>query len=76
MQIRYGVTKPTKIRLEVYNVLGERVKTLVNEEKPIGTYSITWDGKADNGKRVSAGIYITKLTQAEKTKTYKLIIAK
>ncbi len=76
IKIHYGVTQKTKIRIDVYNVLGERVKTLVNEEKPIGTYSLFWDGKADNGKRVSAGIYVAKIKQADKTKTNKLIIAK
>ena len=76
IKIQYGVTQKTNIRIDVYNVLGERVKTLVNEEKPVGTYSLVWDGKADNGKRVSAGIYMAKIKQADKTKTNKLIIAK
>jgi hypothetical protein len=76
VKIHYGVTQKTKIRIDVYNVLGERVKTLVNEEKPVGNYSLVWDGKADNGKQVSAGIYMAKIKQADKTKTNKLIIAK
>ena len=52
------------------------IKTLVDEEKQVGNYSLVWDGKADNGKQVSAGIYMAKIKQADKIKTNKLIIAK
>jgi hypothetical protein len=74
LQIRYGVTGRTKVQLEIYNILGERTKTLLNEVKPIGEYVISWDRTADNGKRLSAGVYLIKITQETKTKTTKLIL--
>ena len=76
IRLEYGITRQTRIRLEIYNVLGERVRTLVNEEKPIGEYVISWDRKAENGKVLPAGIYIAKLSQANQIKKIKLIIAK
>lgn len=71
LTIRYGVSEETKIQLAVYNILGERKLTLVNEVKPVGYYDINWDGNA-----LSAGIYIIKLKQGKNIKTTKLILTK
>uniref|UniRef100_A0A7C6A9Y8 T9SS type A sorting domain-containing protein n=1 Tax=candidate division WOR-3 bacterium TaxID=2052148 RepID=A0A7C6A9Y8_UNCW3 len=76
LQIRYGVTRETKIRLEIYNILGERKRRLVDEVKPIGEYIVNWDGKADDGKELSAGVYIVRVKQDKETKTTKMILAK
>ncbi|MEO0093538.1 MAG: FlgD immunoglobulin-like domain containing protein, partial [candidate division WOR-3 bacterium] len=81
VRIRYGVPTEGKIELAVYNILGERKRTLVNGVRPIGEYSLNWDGKDDNGKKLSAGIYIITLNllaekQTLKSKTTKLILTK
>lgn len=38
-------------------MLGQEIRTLVNEEKPVGVYEVTWDGKDDYGHRVASGVY-------------------
>jgi len=65
---------PTSLR--IYNILGQRVKTLVNEEKKAGTYEVIWDGKDDQGKGVSSGIYFYQLRAGDFTETKKMLLLK
>ncbi len=56
-QIRYVLGHSGAVTLEVFNVLGQRVRTLRNEFQPIGTYSAEWDGTNDSGRRMASGVY-------------------
>ena len=47
--------------LSIYNLKGKKIKTLVNEHLNIGRHSVVWDGKDDNGKHVSSGMYFYRL---------------
>ena len=67
---------PHPITLKVYNILGQLVKTLVDEEKSPGTYQVVWDGKDQNGEEVSSGIYFYKLKAEDYTETKKMILLK
>ncbi|MCJ7578327.1 MAG: T9SS type A sorting domain-containing protein, partial [candidate division Zixibacteria bacterium] len=60
-QIEYTLKKTGHVTLHIYNILGEKVKTLLDQDQPAGLYRIDWDGKNDNGKPVSSGIYLYKL---------------
>lgn len=71
-EIRYQLPKATNAIVTVYSVTGEKVATLVNERKAAGAYTIRWDGTADDGTKVSAGLYVCRLSAdgiqaAEKT---------
>ncbi|MBI1932804.1 MAG: T9SS type A sorting domain-containing protein [Ignavibacteriales bacterium] len=59
--IKYQISQITKIELEIYNLLGQKIKTLVNEQKSPGYYSLTWDGINDNGTFANSGIYFIRL---------------
>jgi len=60
-KIEYALKKTGHVTLYIYNVLGEKVKTLLDQDQPAGFYQINWDGKNDNGKPISSGIYLYKL---------------
>jgi hypothetical protein len=60
-QIEYALKKTGHVTLYIYNILGEKVKTLLEQDQPAGFYQINWDGKNDNGKSVSSGLYLYKL---------------
>jgi hypothetical protein len=62
--------------LKIYNVSGQLVKVLVNKNLKPGIYTITWDGKNDLGRKLSAGIYFYQLKIENKRDTKKLILAK
>ncbi|MCK4654930.1 MAG: T9SS type A sorting domain-containing protein [Candidatus Cloacimonetes bacterium] len=60
--ISFSVTQTSSfVTLEIYNIKGQKVKTLVNEVLPAGKYSTIWNGRDSNGNRVSSGIYFYKL---------------
>ncbi|MDI6802306.1 MAG: FlgD immunoglobulin-like domain containing protein [Bacteroidota bacterium] len=59
--IRYEIPVGGRVVLEIYNLLGQKVRTLLNEEKPAGRYSSVWDGKNDNGNFISSGVYLYRL---------------
>jgi len=50
-----------RINVSVYNILGQHVRTLVNEHKDIGRYTIYWNGKDDKGLSVSSGVYFVRM---------------
>jgi hypothetical protein len=49
----------------VYNVIGQRVATLVNEEQQPGHYSVVWNGYNDRGEQVAGGVYFYRLKAGE-----------
>ena len=60
--IRYQVAKETNVKIEIFNSIGQKVRTLVNETKSEGYYSIEWDGKGDFNMTLSSGVYFYKMT--------------
>jgi len=66
--IQYALHAPSQVKLEIYNILGQRVRRLFDEEKAAGTFSIPWDGRNDHGLAVSSGTYIVRFTATEKGK--------
>jgi hypothetical protein len=73
---QFIVNSPSHITLSIYNILGQRVKTLVNEDKLPGEYKVVWDGKDENGEPVSSGIYFYKLVAGDFCATKKMILIK
>jgi hypothetical protein len=59
--INYNIVETAKVEVEIYNITGQITKTLVNETKTPGTYSIVWDATSDNGAKVPNGVYFCKL---------------
>lgn len=66
--IQYALHTPSQIKIEIYNILGQRVRRLFDEEKAAGTFSIPWDGLNDHGLAVSTGTYIVRFIATEKGK--------
>jgi hypothetical protein len=65
--IRYQLAESGKVELAIFNVRGERVRTLIHEDKPAGYYLVRWDGKNDAGKTLSSGTYFYMLNIDGKT---------
>jgi len=59
--IIYQLPEATAVKLEIYNIIGEKVATLVETEQPAGSYSMRWHGKDDSGRPVTSGVYIYRL---------------
>ncbi|MCX8015315.1 MAG: T9SS type A sorting domain-containing protein, partial [candidate division WOR-3 bacterium] len=73
-EIRYGLAEPTKVSLKVYDATGRVVRTLVSgKSQNAGIYTLTWDGKDDNGRRVAEGIYFYTLETSKQKFTQKAV---
>ena len=68
--------KEVQVRLNIYNVRGQLVRTLVDEVKSEGAYQIQWDGSSNNGQKVSSGVYFYRLVAGEFNQTRKMVILK
>ncbi len=76
-QIRFDVTRDeTYVRLEVYDVSGRRVRSLVEGEMRPGTHVVTWDGRNEQGRRVSSGVYLCRLVSGNVVNTRKMVLLK
>jgi hypothetical protein len=71
---RFIVRSPIHTTLVIYNILGQKVRTLVDEEKLPENYSVIWDGKDYSGKEVASGIYFYQLKTKDFTDTKKMVL--
>jgi len=74
--IRFTLPVDKKISLTVYDVLGNEVKTLFNEELKKGSYEVTWDGTNNAGSAVASGQYIYTLKYGNFSKSMKMTLLK
>jgi hypothetical protein len=73
---QFMVHSPVPTTLKIYNILGEVVRTLVDEPKWAGSYSVQWDGKNDKGEQLASGVYFYQLKAGEYTSSRKMVILK
>jgi hypothetical protein len=59
--ITFHLPAPTTVHLAIYNMLGQRIATLIDGERPIGTHVVAWDSRNDAGRLVAAGTYLMLL---------------
>ena len=74
--IEFGIPEKSQVDLAVYNLLGQKIKTLISESLPANNYVFEWDGTNDNGAKVSSGVYLYKLISDNYTETKKMIMLK
>jgi hypothetical protein len=72
--IRFRLSKPARTRLTILNVLGERVRVLVDGEMLEGWHHQQWDGRDDAGRRVPSGIYLYRFESDHQIVTRKLLV--
>ncbi len=72
--IEYNLHINTKVRIVVYNILGEVVIHLIDEIKPAGFYSVVWNGKDRSGKGVASGVYFYQMKTEGYNETKKMIL--
>ena len=63
-KISYRITRAGHVRLEIYNVAGQRVRQLAGQHREPGVYSVSWNGCDDAGRGTAAGAYICRLSSA------------
>jgi len=74
--IAYSVKEAAPVKLEIYNIKGQKVRTLVNDVMTAGNHSVVWNGHDDNGKNVGSGVYFYRMTTPKFSSTQKMLLMK
>ena len=74
--LRYDIPETGLVSINIYDMLGRQVKTLINQTQDAGYRSIIWDATNDYGKPVSAGIYLYQIQAGEYISTKKMVLLK
>jgi len=74
--IRFATKDPGNVKITVYNIKGQVVKTLTNQNYPSGNHQLIWNGKDDKGRSVSSGIYMYRMETPSYSKTMKMMLMK
>ena len=74
--IRYEIPTCDHIKLEIFNLIGQKIRTLINEIQSPGMHYTSWDGKNDNGKIMVSGTYIYRITSGNFRQSKKMILLK
>ena len=72
----YSLAVRSYVTIEVFNTLGRRVRKLVSENKPAGTYTARWDGTDSRGETVASGVYFYRLSADDEVLSKKMILLK
>lgn len=74
--ISYTTQSAEEVNLTIYNAIGQKVRTLVAQKQPAGTYSFKWDGTDETGVAMSGGVYFYKLQVGQTTSVKKMMFVK
>jgi hypothetical protein len=73
-RISYFIPKASHVRLEIFNILGQSIRTLVDEEQMAGGKEVTWDGRNENGSEVASGVYLYRLEAGNLSQSKKMVL--
>jgi len=74
--IKFNLRRPADVTLAIYNILGQKVRTLVEGRLKAGPQTLSWDGKNEEGNDLSSGIYFYQLRSGEVSQTKRLVLLK
>ena len=72
--IEFILTHEAAVNLVVYDIMGQKIRTLVSESASAGTHKIRWEGKNDLGQAVSSGVYLIRLRVGSRTMTHRMML--
>jgi flagellar hook assembly protein FlgD len=75
-KISFNIGAKTNVRLDIFNLKGQKIRTLQNGMLAKGTHELTWDGNDDNGFSSASGVYIYRLSTGTETQTRKMVLMK
>lgn len=75
-EIEYGLPIASDVNLTIYNILGQKVKTLVDEPMPAGYHIAKWDGRNESGVPAATGIYLYRIQAGDYVESKKMLLLK
>ncbi|MFC2076197.1 FlgD immunoglobulin-like domain containing protein [candidate division KSB1 bacterium] len=74
--IQIGLPKDSMVRMNIYNITGQMVRSLLDQRMPAGYHKIKWDGRDNNGRTVNSGVYFYRISTDEFSQTRKMVLLK
>ena len=74
--IRFELPERSEVRISIYGITGQLVRTLTDGERPAGYHQVIWDGRNGTGIKVSSGLYIYRMSAGSFSKVRKMILLK
>jgi len=74
--ITFSVPRAAELQISIYNILGQRIKTLFEGHKEAGVHTVQWNGLDDGGVQVAAGLYLMRMESASQTLSRKMLLVK
>ncbi|MDZ4182490.1 MAG: FlgD immunoglobulin-like domain containing protein, partial [Candidatus Cloacimonadaceae bacterium] len=74
--ISFKLETPGRTEISIFNIKGQKVRSLMNVDKAVGDHQVIWDGKDDTGSKLANGIYLIRLSSGNETRTVKAVLAK
>ena len=74
--IRFALPTRGQVTLILYNLAGQKVATLVQGVREVGAYTLSWDGRDDQGKDLASGVYLCRLQAGAQIQTRKLVLVR
>lgn len=74
--ISFAIPRKGQVRLEIYNLLGQRVRTLLDDNLMPGVHTVTFDGRNEDGQNIASGIYFYRLKAVGEIRTRKMVLLK
>ncbi len=74
--IKYQTAGDAQVNVDIFDIRGHRIRTLVDKRQAAGTHQIWWDGKNDQGMEFPSGVYVCKIKAGTDIKTLKLTLVR
>ena len=74
--LRYTLPEASQVRLEVYDMIGQKVQTLVSERQEAGAYQVQWSGRDDSGRAAASGLYFYHIEAGSFSQTRKMSLVR
>jgi hypothetical protein len=74
--VRFQVPQTSNVTVDIYNMLGQKIRTLFQSQVQRGNYSVSWDGRNDAGVQMSSGTYIYRMTAGAFVQAKKMVLMK
>jgi hypothetical protein len=74
--IEYSLPNAARVTVEIFNLLGQRIRSLVNGEQTVGYHAVEWDGRSDSGHEMATGVYFYRVTAGDHVEVKKMLLLK
>jgi len=75
-RIEFSLARKSVVTIDIFNILGEKIRELVREQLPAGTWTLFWDGRDEGGRDVASGIYLCRIRAGDFMDTKKMVLLK